>query len=124
MRNYYTAQRAYFSSISCNHPQIEISVTSHINAFKLSNRSLGFHSKLWPTAALELPPSFMLRKRLRTHANLIEVDDLLLKKGGGATKLNGPELEMACVARSLYVFHVFPVFLLYRQPSFSLNQSY
>lgn len=58
---------------------------------------------MWPTAALSLPPSFMLSSRLKKHVEFIEIDDMLLKKGGGAAKLNILELEMACVARGLYV---------------------
>lgn len=45
---------------------------------------------------------------------------MLLKKGGGATKLNHPELEMACVARALYAFHILFAHFQYRLASISL----
>lgn len=64
---------------------------------------LGLHSLKWP-GALSLPPTGWLRFRVRRRIEYLELDDILLERGGGPKVLDaGEELKMAVVERGMYV---------------------
>lgn len=66
---------------------------------------LGLHSGKWPSALYPfLPPTMWLRFKLWRRLMYLDLDDILLARGGGPRMLDsGEELKMAAVDRGLWV---------------------
>jgi hypothetical protein len=67
--------------------------------------SLGLSSKMWDWLGGKLPglPTYILRKRVAKRVAYLEMDDGLLKSGGGVKGLESEECKMACVERGIDV---------------------
>jgi hypothetical protein len=67
--------------------------------------SLGLRSKMWDWLGGQLSglQTSMLRKRVRKRVEYLEIDDGLIKDGGGAKMMNIEERKMACVERGINV---------------------
>lgn len=65
--------------------------------------SLGLSSKMWDWLGGKLPglPTYILRKRVGKRVAYLEMDDGLLKSGGGIKGLESEECRMACVERGI-----------------------
>lgn len=60
---------------------------------------LGLHSSRWPSF---LPPTVLLKRRVRKRMEYLNLDDQLLLKGGGVAALHsGEELKLAAVERGM-----------------------
>lgn len=68
--------------------------------------SLGLSSKTWDWLGGRLPglPTYILRRRVRKRVEYLEMDDMLLKNGGGVRNLESEECRMACVERGIDVY--------------------
>jgi hypothetical protein len=67
--------------------------------------SLGLSSKMWDWLGGTLPglPTFILRRKVGRRVEYLELDDKLLKAGGGVRGLENEEARMACVERGIDV---------------------
>ncbi|KAH0559762.1 hypothetical protein GP486_003725, partial [Trichoglossum hirsutum] len=62
--------------------------------------SLGLHSSLWPES-MGLPPSVVLRRRIRRRMSYLEQDDLLIQRDGGVQAMSLEEIQMALAERGV-----------------------
>lgn len=61
---------------------------------------LGLHSNIWDRIQL-YPPSFVIKHRVGQRMQYLALDDKLLLKSGGASRLSFEELQIACEERGL-----------------------
>jgi hypothetical protein len=64
------------------------------------SKSLGLHSSLWPEN-MGLPPSVILRRRIRKRMLYLEQDDILIKRDGGVQAMSSEEVKMALAERGV-----------------------
>ncbi|APA14306.1 hypothetical protein sscle_12g090760 [Sclerotinia sclerotiorum 1980 UF-70] len=67
--------------------------------------SLGLSSSMWDYIGGRLPglPSAILRRKVAKRVKYLELDDMLIKSGGGVKQMYEEELRMACVERGIDV---------------------
>ena len=64
-------------------------------------RSLGLYSTVWDR--IGLPPTVMIRKRVKERMQLVATDDMAIERDGGVEAIEGKEVEMAAEMRGIDV---------------------
>ena len=62
-------------------------------------RSLGLYSSLWDR--IDLPPLWLIRRRIKKRMEFVELDDFAIRRDGGAEKMEPKEVELAVEMRGL-----------------------
>jgi len=67
--------------------------------------SLGLSSKIWDWLGGQYPglPTGILRGKVERKVRYLEMDDRLIREGGGVREMEGEEVRMACVERGINV---------------------
>ena len=64
-------------------------------------RSLGLYSSLWDR--IDLPPIWLIRRRVKKRMNFVELDDFAIRRDGGVENMEAAEVELAVEMRGLDV---------------------
>ena len=62
-------------------------------------RSLGLYSNLWDR--VRIPPTPLIRRRVRERIGFVELDDAMIERDGGVSRLDEEEMRMAAELRGI-----------------------